>query len=605
MPSALVRGSHSLRYSIARFATATRICFSSRSSSSSASADSIPCYTSDSDTLLAVSTLVHRRSKSRWSTLLSLYPRGFSPHQVCQILLQVRNNPRLALAFFQFTLRRSLSPPTLVSYSTIIHILARARLKSRARSLIKEAIRLFHHHHHDDDPHLLSLERPAIFETLVRTYRVCDSAPFVLDLVVEACLDLNRIEPSIEIARALACRGIPLRVSTCNALIDRVSRRRGCHCGYDLYKEMFGIDGHGVHVNSTTRGAAKLLPNVHTFNVLLLSFYRDGLLLDRVAEELWTEMGRRPRPSSTCKPNVYSYNILMAAYCDEEQVGKAWKLWEDMTADGLKPDIVAYNTLIGGYCKVGKVERAEELYREMVTCGIETTRVTYQHLINGYCRIGDVDSALLVCKDVQRKGFSPDSSTIDAVVEGLCSKGRVAEALKLFDVANASSKILNDDGFGFVARKTSYSHLIKGLCLDGEMKEALNLQARMVGNGFHPDSETYRAFIDAYEKQGKTDVARVLRKEMLKNESGDTLKNSTLPHTTTAENKGNLSSIASKRGRGNTSALLRSEIQQELIFLEVVKDIRSDANHGNPRPKQGNVFFQLPQRFCLVRLPLE
>ncbi|GAB4853940.1 hypothetical protein Ancab_018149 [Ancistrocladus abbreviatus] len=466
-------------------------------SSSSSPAHSLS-NTSDSDPLIVssvVSILVHLRSKSRWSTLLSHYRQGFTPDQVSQIIRQIRNNPLLALRFFQFTIQHSLSSHTLRSYSTMIHILSRARLKPRAQSLIKTALRVSDSEN-GDLPGDLRVKVPDIFETLVKTYRLCDSAPFVFDLLINACLESNRIDQSVKIVRMLQSRGIHPKVRTCNLLIIRVSRNRGCHFAYDLYKEIFGIDdqasiGAGLH--------SKILPNVYTFNGLMHSFYQNELV-DKV-EEVWVEMVKL-----NCEPNVSSYNILMAAYCDRGDIGKALNLWEEMRLKGLKQDIVAYNTLIGGYCQTGEIEKGEELYREMGLCGIESTCLSYEHLINGYCKIGDVDSAMLLYRDMCRKGFTPNSSTIDSLVRELCSK-KVSEALDFFRMV-----MKNVD---FVARRSSYTYLIKGLCEEGKMKEALKLQAEMVGKGFKPGSEIYDAFIDGYMKQGKLDVAKILWKEML------------------------------------------------------------------------------------------
>ncbi|GMH02738.1 hypothetical protein Nepgr_004577 [Nepenthes gracilis] len=487
----------SLHPSITRLFSRWSLSFSSSSGSDDSLSDSC-----DSDPVLVssvASVLIHRRSKSRWSTLLSLYPQGFTPHQVSQILLQIRNNPRLALRFFQFTLHNSLSSHSLHSYSTMIHILARARLKTHARSLIKAAIR-FSESIIDDDPQELCAEGHKIFVILVQTYRLCDSAPFVFDLLIQACLELNRIDTCIKIVQLLRSRGICPNVCTCNSLIASVSKNRGCHFGYDLYEEIFRSDDRSLNGGFS----AKILPNVQTFNCLLLSFYQTGSV--DMVEQVWVEMGRM-----NCKPNLCSYNILMAAYCDEGELGKTWKLWEEMKLEGLKQDVVAYNTLIGGYCKTGEIERGEELHTEMGLYGIESTCVTYQHLINGYCKIGNVHSAMLLYEDMRRKGFSPDSSTIDTLVRAFCSKAKISEALDLFRIVTRNAN--------FVARKTTYVYLLKGLCRGGQMNEAHELQAEMVGKGLNPDSDIYCAFIDGYTNQGKPDIAELLRKEMAKTQA--------------------------------------------------------------------------------------
>ncbi|KAL2927529.1 hypothetical protein RDABS01_019860 [Bienertia sinuspersici] len=355
------------------------------------------------------------------------------------------------------------------------------------------------------DEHSSSGKRCKLFRALVETYRVCDSAPFVFDLLIKSLLEMNQLDLCIDIVRMLQSRRIYIDVSTSNDLISRALRIKGCYFGYDLYKEVFGshIDTGDsvVDCRKVNQGVSncKLVPNVHTFNELMLSFHQNGGLLDMV-EEVWIQMVKL-----NCKPDAYSYSIMMAAYCEEGDMEKAEFVWEELRVKGLNPDIVCYNTLIDGYCKKGEVEKGEELYREMGLGGVEATCVTYEHLINGYCLAGDADSAVLLYNDMLRKEFNPDSSTVDSLVRVIFSKRSVSEALLFFRNAMENAD--------FVARESTYEILIRGLCDKGLTEEALKLQAQMAGKGFRPNSHLYGAFIDGYLKLGNTDEAENLRKE--------------------------------------------------------------------------------------------
>ncbi|XP_017256165.1 pentatricopeptide repeat-containing protein At2g15980 [Daucus carota subsp. sativus] len=439
----------------------------------------------------AVTILKHHRSKSRWTHLRSLFPNGFTPTQVSEITLQLRNNPHLALNYFNFTVQHSLCCHSLSSYSTIIHVLARARQKSKAQSLIQTVLHKFPQAHLGDCP-----KYPKIFESLMRSYRVCDSAPFVFDLLVMSLLQAKRIDQAVEVVRMLRSRGIFLKISTCNDLIKNVCKCHDCFVGYDMYKEIFG----GVERDVSGNGVRVVVPNVHTFNVIMVGFYREGLVQN--VEEVWDEMLRRG-----CGPNSYSYSVLMAAYCEDERMVDALRVWEEMGGKGLERDLVAYNTIIGGFCKIGEVKRAEEFFGEMEFNRVDSSCVTFEHLISGYCKIGDVDSALLLYKVMCGKGFWPESLTIDEVIKGLCGKNRISEASEYLRVAIKKHDI--------VPKGTSYELVIKGLCQEGRMGEGLKLQAEMVGKGYKPNSEVYNAFIDGYIKQGNEEQAKKLRKEMV------------------------------------------------------------------------------------------
>ncbi|KAF8410613.1 hypothetical protein HHK36_003145 [Tetracentron sinense] len=460
---------------------------------SSSSQTNLPLHQNlQNETLISsvVSILREQRSKSRWNFIKSLYPCGFSPNEVSQIMLHVKNNPHLALRFFLWSEKKSLCKHDLLSYSTIIHILARARSKNLAQTLIQTAIRVSE----VDDPDLSS-KPPKIFETLAKTYRSCDSAPFVFDLLIKACLQARKIDRAISIVRMLRSRWIYPTIGTCNSLIRSVSRLRGSDAGFAIYKEILGLDDEIEHKVSKVR----VSPNVQTFNTLMLSFYQDGIM--EKVEEIWVEMEKYK-----CEPNVFSYSVAMAGFCDDGKMARALRLWEEMRIGQTKPDVMAYNTLISGFCKIGEMGRAEELFQEMALMGTEATCLTYEHLIKGYCSIGDIDSAIFLYKDMSRKDFRPEASTVDEMIGGMCDKSKVSEGLEF--LRDVMKKL------DLFPSRTSYEFLIKGLCKEGKMEEALKLQTEMVGKGFEPNLETYSAFVDGYMKQGNEEMAVRLRKEM-------------------------------------------------------------------------------------------
>ncbi|KAK0582343.1 hypothetical protein LWI29_024446 [Acer saccharum] len=441
-----------------------------------------------------VSILTHHRSKSRWGHILSLCPSGFTPTQFSQIALSLKNNPHLVLRFFVFTQRKSLCKHDLSSYATMIHLLSRGRLTSQAQELIRVAVRL-------PANDLQTKQELRLFEILVKTYRECGSAPYVFDLLITCCLEVKRIDGALGIVRMLLSRGICLKISTCNSLIWAVSRSQGVISGYEIYREVFGLDSEKIEASfKNAKRVVRIRPNVHTFNALMACFYREGLF-ERV-EDTWIEM-----ESLRCEPNCSTYSVLMAVLCEEGKMREAEKLLEEMRDKNVERDVVAYNTIIGGFCKIGEIGRGEDLFREMGLDGVESSCSTFEYLVNGHCRVGDVDSAISVYKDMIRKTFRPESSTVEALIGGLCDKRRISEAMEILRVGV--------EKFSLSPTKNSYKLLIKGLCEDGNMEEALKVQAEMVGKGFEPSLEIYNAFIDGYMEQGNVEMAKILRTEML------------------------------------------------------------------------------------------
>ncbi|KAL4180431.1 hypothetical protein AMTRI_Chr13g125250 [Amborella trichopoda] len=441
----------------------------------------------------ATTILKEHRSKSRWNYLKASCPQGFNPQQVSQIIINLRNKPHLALAFFYWSAKQKQNSykHNLLSYCTIIHILARARLKNHVRSLILKAMV-------EEQSLSLSPEGPSLsiselgnlLGTLIRTYRSCDSCPLVFDLLIEGHLRAKKVDCAAEIVRLLVPRGLHPSIGILNTLLRLVSQSKGSNEGLSFFKEIFGNE---------TRFRAGSCPNIQTFNTLILALYREGKL--ERENLLFDEMSKMD-----CKPNTFSYNVLIAAYCEKRKLEEAVELWDGMLERGLTPDIVAYNTLIGGYCDIGDINHAEAMYREMTINGISPTCLTYEHLIHGHCKSGSADEALLLYKDMCRHHFEPNGSTINEIVGLLCIERRTQDALEF------QREIVRKYG---VRDRESYDLLINGLCAEGKVEEALAVQAEMVCRGFGPNIQTYRAFIDGYAKLGDANKAEKLRKEML------------------------------------------------------------------------------------------
>ncbi|KAI0501565.1 hypothetical protein KFK09_016510 [Dendrobium nobile] len=451
----------------------------SHSFSSSPEIPSVSGDANDSLVSTAVSILRSQRCRSRWNFLKSILPSsGISPSESSAIIIHLRNNPRLALRFFLWSRDHSLCNHNLTSYFTIIHILARSRLRSAALSLLRAAIRS-----HPNTP------PSSLLQTLALTYRSCDSAPFVFDLLIQAYLHSHNIDPALSVLRSLRSRGIRPLTSTANSLLRATANLRGSAAALNLYRDL----------------VESFRPNPQTFNTLLLALYRDGRAESN--GEILAEMDR-----CGCDPNAFTYSIQMAGCSD---VTEARRLWEEMAEKGIKPDTTAYNTLIKCYCEAGKVGKGEELYREMVMEGLKTTGTTLELLIKGHCRAGNVEAAMLVYEDMRRKGFGPEAETVDEMLVEMCEKGMVEEGLGVLRGEMGREVVV------LGSRRRSYEVVIMGLCGAGRMEEASKLQAEMAGRGLEPDARVYEAFICGYEKAGEFEMADKLRKEMVQMQLGE------------------------------------------------------------------------------------
>lgn len=89
--------------------------------------------------------------------------------------------------------------------------------------------------------------------------------------------------------------------------------------------------------------------NHESYTALLSAYSRSGLF-DK-AFSLLEEMKNSP----DCKPDVYTYSILIKSCVQVYAFDKVDSLLSDMASQGIKPSTITYNTLIDAYGKARKL----------------------------------------------------------------------------------------------------------------------------------------------------------------------------------------------------------------------------------------------------------
>jgi len=87
----------------------------------------------------------------------------------------------------------------------------------------------------------------------------------------------------------------------------------------------------------------------HEAYTALLSAYSRSCQFDE-AFSLLEHMKNTPN----CRPDVYTYSILIKSFVQVLAFDKVHILLSDMASQGIKPNTVTYNTLIDAYGKSGK-----------------------------------------------------------------------------------------------------------------------------------------------------------------------------------------------------------------------------------------------------------
>nr|XP_043619636.1 pentatricopeptide repeat-containing protein At1g09900-like [Erigeron canadensis] len=87
-------------------------------------------------------------------------------------------------------------------------------------------------------------------------------------------------------------------------------------------------------------------------------------------------------------PNVFTYNILLKAFCNNGDIEGALKVLDEMPAMGMVPNLVSYTTVLGGYVSKGDMVDAKEMFGQILDRGWTPDATTYTILMDGFCKQG-------------------------------------------------------------------------------------------------------------------------------------------------------------------------------------------------------------------------
>lgn len=152
-------------------------------------------------------------------------------------------------------------------------------------------------------------------------------------------------------------------------------------------------------------------PTTSTFNTLIKGYgiigkpEESNLLLDMMSQE------------ENARPNQQTYNILIKAWCEKQNLIEAWNVYHKMCESGIQPDVVTYNTIARAYTKNGETRRAEELILEMQT-RLRPNERTWAIIVCGYCKEGNMKDALRCVNEMKVFGICPNIVVFNTLIKG-------------------------------------------------------------------------------------------------------------------------------------------------------------------------------------------
>ncbi|KAI3454197.1 hypothetical protein Pfo_010860 [Paulownia fortunei] len=321
----------------------------------------------------------------------------------------------------------------------------------------------------------------------------------------------------------------------------------------DGFKLLQVMKGHGVKVNVIVYntliyalckngkvGRARSLMNEMeefsdvTFNILISAYCNDNNLVQALVmmEKCF---------SNGFVPDVVALTKVVEILCNAGRISDAVEVLERVEAKGGTLDVVAYNTLLKGFVKARKVRAGCGFLKQMEMKGCLPNTETYNVVIAGFCESGMLDSALDMFHEMKRVGVHWNLVTFETLIYGLCSAGQTQGGFKIFDLMSEVkggcggrigpyNSILYglykdnclDEALEFLSymrnlfpRAVDQSSRILQLCQEGSVEEAKQILDKMSEEGGFPSAPVYASLIKEFCKNGCMKEAVELMNEMI------------------------------------------------------------------------------------------
>ncbi|GAB2296913.1 hypothetical protein Dimus_031015 [Dionaea muscipula] len=448
------------------------------------------------------------REGLNWESLSRKYDGvELDSSMVEQVLLQLKEpvEAKRALSFFHWASHRNKLEHGIRPYCIAIHILCRARLVNDARALLQSLV--------------LKNGGCRVVGSMVGTYKVTNSSPFVFDMLVQCCSKLRMLEGAFDVCCYLDEHGFSLSLITFNALLHVIQKSSSKENHMMIWK----VYGHMIE--------KRVYPNEVTVRIMISALCKEGEL-QKVVDVLDRIQGRR-----RCSPteivstsmilrmlgerrieqalvllkrmlqknmilDTISFSLMVFARIQDGELGAAWELYEEMLQRGFTRNAFVHTLFIGAYCEKGMVDEACGLMQEMtsnVGC-LKPYESTYSHLIAGCAVAGKVDDGIIFCNEMMNKGMAPSCSSFNLLTARLCERGSMKQADDMLTLAI--------EKVGFVPDELTYSHLMQGYSNEGKLQEVLKLYYEIAYNkSLSPGLPIFLAIIKVLCHHGKPEEA--------------------------------------------------------------------------------------------------
>ncbi|XP_068656545.1 putative pentatricopeptide repeat-containing protein At1g69350, mitochondrial [Aristolochia californica] len=186
--------------------------------------------------------------------------------------------------------------------------------------------------------------------------------------------------------------------------------------------------------------------------------------------------------------NVFVSNSLISMYCKCGLLDIAHEIFSILE----KKDVITWNSLISGFVQNGNSIQAMYHFGRMYSEGLGMDTATFISVIQACAHLGSLGKGRLIHNKLVAFGFKTNKFVDTALVDMYSKCGDLDTARRVFDHMKERSLV-------------SWSSIIGGYGMHGQIKTAISLFSQMVELGIEPNEATFMIILSACSHSGSVE----------------------------------------------------------------------------------------------------
>ncbi|KAG6406326.1 hypothetical protein SASPL_133926 [Salvia splendens] len=223
-----------------------------------------------------------------------------------------------------------------------------------------------------------------------------------------------------------------------------------------------------------------LLFNLVLQNVILHMYASCGEINDAII--LFDKMSQR---------DVVTWNTMIMQLVKRGDIASAHRMFLEMPDRNLR----SWTAMIAGFVRCGKPKKAIDIFREMKQVGLKPNEATVVAVLAACADLGDLDLGRWIHDYSDKSGFTENVLVCNKLIDMYIKCGCLQAAKDVFEGMKKRTVV-------------SWSAMIQGLALHGNVDEALGLFSKMIQTGVKPNDVTFVGLLNACSHMGLINEGR-------------------------------------------------------------------------------------------------